>query len=317
MEIFTDLVKKENLSICLGFFDGVHEGHKVVIKNTVNLARQNGLRSAVVTFREHPLCYLQNRTPQYILSSKDRISLIEQQGADYVYMLEFDERIADLLAYDYLKDILIDTFHPEFITTGFNHYFGANRQGNADLLKNYQKEFGYKFFEIPPITFNNTLISSTKIRQLISDGQLFDIKKLLGQDFYIKAKIKDGDHIGRTLSFPTANMEYPEDIIKIARGVYAAIVEVDSKKYGAVVNYGMRPTVSDRKKMIVEAFLLDFSGNLYNKEAKVIFKQKIRNEKKFDSTYELKIQSAKDADFAREILSQKDSRCANDKNSTL
>lgn len=302
MRIYHELVKNENLSVCLGFFDGVHEGHKVVIKNTVNLARQNGLHSAVVTFREHPLCYLQNRNPQYILSSEDRISLIEKQGVDYLYMLEFDENIADLMAYDYLKNVLIDTFRPKFITTGFNHYFGANRQGDTGMLRNYQQTFGYKFFEIPPITYNNTLISSTKIRQLISDGMRDGIKQLLGMDFYIKSKIKDGDHVGKTISFPTANMDYPEDIIKLARGVYAAQVEVDEKKYNAVVNYGMRPTVSDRKKMLVEAFLLDFSGNLYGKDAKVIFKRKIRNEKKFASLYELKVQIAKDADMAKSLL---------------
>lgn len=302
MRIYHELVKNENLSVCLGFFDGVHEGHKVVIKNTVNLARQNGLKSAVVTFREHPLCYLQNRTPQYILSSEDRISLIEKQGVDYLYMLEFDENIADLMAYDYLKNVLIDTFHPKFITTGFNHYFGANRRGDTGMLRNYQQTFGYKFFEIPPITFNNTLISSTKIRQLISDGMLDGIKQLLGMDFYIKSKIKDGNHVGRTISFPTANMDYPADIIKLARGVYAAQVEVDGKTYNSVVNYGMRPTVSDRKKMLVEAFLLDFSGNLYGKDAKVIFKRKIRNEKKFASLYELKVQIAKDADIAGSVL---------------
>ena len=305
MQIFNELRKNENLSICLGFFDGVHEGHKVVIKNTVNLARQNGLKSAVVTFREHPLCYLQNRTPQYILSSEERISLIEKQGVDYLYMLEFDENIADLIATDYLKNLLIDTFKPKFITTGFNHYFGANRQGDAGMLRCYQNTFGYKFFEIPPITFNNTLISSTKIRQLISDGMLDNIKPLLGTDFYIKSKIKDGDRIGRTIDFPTANMDYPQEIIKIARGVYAAEVEVDGKTYGAVVNYGMRPTVTDKKKMLVEAFLLDFKGNLYGKDAKVIFKRKIRNEKKFASLYELKVQIAKDADMARDYIALK------------
>lgn len=305
MRIYNELVKNENLSICLGFFDGVHEGHKVVIKNAVNLAKQNGLKSAVVTFREHPLCYLQNRTPEYILPMEDRISLIEAQGVDYIYMLEFDENIADLIAYDYLKNILIDTFHPKFITTGFNHYFGANRQGDTGMLRNCQKTFDYKFYEIPPITFNNTLISSTKIRTLISDGMLDGIKPLLGTDFYIKSKIKDGDHIGRTLSFPTANMDYPKNIIKLSRGVYAALVEIDGTLYKAVVNYGMRPTVTDRKKMIVEAFLLDFQGNLYGKNAKVIFKRKIRNEKKFASVYELKVQIAKDADMARDFLSLK------------
>ena len=172
MQIFYELKKNYNLSLSLGFFDGVHEGHKVVLKNAVNLAKQNGLKSAVVTFSQHPLCYLQNRTPQYIVSLEDRLELIKQQGIDYVYLLDFDEKIADLLAYDYLKDILIDYFSPKFITTGFNHYFGANKQGDSTFLRNYQNKFGYKYFEVPPITFNNTLISSSKIRQMISENYM-------------------------------------------------------------------------------------------------------------------------------------------------
>ena len=107
MQIFNQLNENPDLSICLGFFDGVHQGHKVVLKNAVNLARQNGLKSAAITFREHPLCYLQNRTPQYIISLEDRLALIEQQGIDFAYVLDFDEDIADALAIDYLKDFLI------------------------------------------------------------------------------------------------------------------------------------------------------------------------------------------------------------------
>ena len=299
MQIFNALNKNENLSICLGFFDGVHQGHKVVIKNAVNLARQNGLKSAVITFKDHPLCYLQNRTPQYILSLDDRLSLIEQQDVDYAYVLDFDEDIADLLAYDYLKDILIKNFKPKFITTGFNHYFGANKQGSAELLRNHQNEFGYKFYEIPPITFNNTLISSTKIRQMISSGDIENIKNLLGNEFYIKSKVTFGDKIGRSLSFPTANMIYPKDIIKTEKGVYVANVEIDGKNYPAVVNFGVRPTVTKEKKLLLEAFLLDFDGDLYNKAAKVTFIKKLRNEKKFNSLYELKMQIADDTKRAK------------------
>ena len=113
MKIYNELNHNPNLSICLGFFDGVHQGHKVVLKNTVNLARQNGLASAVITFKEHPLCYLQNRIPKYILSIDDRLALIEQQGLDYAYVLDFDENIADALAYDYLKDFLVKYFSPK------------------------------------------------------------------------------------------------------------------------------------------------------------------------------------------------------------
>lgn len=305
MQVFNELNNNPELSICLGFFDGVHQGHKVVIKNAVNLAKQNNLNSAVITFKEHPLCYLQNRTPKYILPLKDRLALIEQQGIDFVYMIDFDDKIADALALDYLKDFLVENFKPKFITTGFNHYFGANKQGDSAFLRTYQKEFGYKFFEIPPITFNNTLISSSKIRQMIAEGSMENIPNLLGEYFYVKGRVITGERIGRTISFPTANLKYPSEIIKAARGVYIAKVTVDSKEYEAIANLGKRPTIAGANNLLLEAHLLDFNENIYDKDIKVSFIKKLRDEVKFDSLPDLKSQLVKDETQARDYFAKK------------
>lgn len=294
MKVFYELNKNLDLSVCLGFFDGVHQGHKVVLKNAVNLAEQNSIKSAVITFREHPLCYLQNRTPQYIIPLEERLRIIEEQGIDYAYVLDFDENIADALAIDYLKDILVENFKPKFITTGFNHYFGANKQGDSLFLRSHQEEFGYKFFEIPPITFNNILISSSKIRQMITDGLTEQIPNLLGEYFYVKGRVITGNRIGRTLSYPTANLKYPPDIIKASRGVYAAFVEVDGIQYKAIANLGKRPTVEGSHSLLLEAHLLNFNENIYDKDIKVSFVKKLRAEKKFDSLPDLKSQLVKD-----------------------
>ena len=301
MQIFDKLNHNPNLSLCLGFFDGVHQGHKVVLKNAVNLARQNNLKSAVVTFKEHPLCYLQNRTPQYILSLDDRLSLIEKQGIDYVYLLDFDENTADALALDYLKDFLVENLQPRFITTGFNHYFGANKQGDAHFLRLYEKEFGYKFFEVPPITFNNTLISSSKIRQLISVGDFELLPQLLGDYFFVKERVITGERVGRTISFPTINLKYPQNIIKPEKGVYCVYVDVDNKRYKAMANFGKRPTVNG-SGLLLEAHILDFNENLYDKDVKISFVKKVRNEVKFDSLPMLKSQLVKDEEFARKYF---------------
>lgn len=298
MQIFNEFNKNPNLSLCMGFFDGVHEGHKVVIKNAVNLARQNGLKSAVITFKDHPLCYLQGRTPQYITSLEDRLALIEQQGVDFAYVLEFDESIADYLAADYLREVLVANFEPKFITTGFNHSFGVNKQGNAEFLRSRQKEFGYKFFEIPPITFNSTLISSTKIRQLISAGELENMKNLLGTPFFLRGEVREGSRIGRSISFPTANIRYPKDILRLPKGVYFATVEVNGKTHNSVVNIGVKPTVSDAKKLLVEAHILDFNENIYTKPVKINFLKKVRNEQCFESINALKNRIAKDTEAA-------------------
>ena len=302
MQVFFELNNNPNLSLCLGFFDGVHQGHKVVLKNAVNLAKQNSIKSAVITFKEHPLCYLQNRTPQYIISFEDRLKMFEQQGIDYVYVLDFDENIADIIAIDYLKNIIIKNFSPQFITTGFNHYFGANKQGDASFLRFYQDEFGYKFYEIPPITFNATLISSTKIRQMISVGETELLPDLLGSYFYIKGRVITGNRIGRTLSFPTANIKYPKDIIKLSKGVYAAYTEIDGKTYHSIVNLGFRPTIDTEHSLLLETYLIDFNENIYDKDIKISFIKKIRDEQKFASLPDLKSQLVRDENFALEFF---------------
>lgn len=299
MQVFQELIENTDLSICLGFFDGVHEGHKVVLKNTVNLAKQNNIKSAVVTFKDHPLCYLQPRTPQYIVSLEDRIKAFENQGIDYAYILDFDEYIADALAEDYLKDYLIKKLHPKFITTGFNHYFGANKQGDATFLRNFQKQLNYTYYEIPPISFNNTLISSTKIRQLISDGTMENMPNLLGEHFYVKGRVVTGNRIGRTINYPTANIEYPSNIIKPAKGVYLTTVEIDKKEYPAIANFGKRPTINMPHNLSLEAHILDFNQNIYDKDIKISFIKKLRDEKKFSSLEELKSQLKKDEIEAR------------------
>ena len=301
MQVYNQLNKNPNLSICLGFFDGVHQGHKVVLRNAVNLAVQNGLKSAVVTFKQHPLCYLQNRTPQYILSLDERLTLIAEQGIDYAYVLDFDEQIADSLALDYLRDFLVENFTPKFITTGFNHYFGANKQGDAAFLRAYQEEFGYKFFEIPPITFNNTLISSSKIRQMIASGEMEAVPDLLGEYFAIKGRVITGNRIGRTISYPTANIKYPKDIIKPSNGVYAALVNIDDTEYRAMVNLGRRPTVNG-SNILLEANIFDFSENIYDKDIRVSFLKKVRNEVKFGSLPDLKSQIVKDENEIRHFF---------------
>lgn len=303
MEILTELNHNPNLSICLGFFDGVHEGHKVVLKNAVNLAHQNGLKSAVLTFKEHPLCYLQNRTPQYIVPIEERLNVIAKQGIDFAYVIDFDENIADLLALDYLKNIIIKNFSPKFITTGFNHYFGANKNGDSTFLRAYEKEFGYKFFEIPPITYNNTLISSSKIRQMVKDGNLENIPHLLGESFYIKGRVITGNRIGRTISFPTANIKYPKDIIRPPKGVYVARVSYDDCEFNAMVNLGTRPTIGQSHCLLLEAHVLDFQDNLYDKDIKVSFIKKVRDERKFESLPDLKSQLVKDEKTIREFFS--------------
>ena len=294
MQIFHTINKQTDLSLCLGFFDGIHQGHQIVIKNTVNFAKQNGTKSALITFSEHPLCLLHGYDVKYITTEDEKLALIEKLGIDCVYILDFDRELAQKSAYDYLKDVLIEKFSPKAITTGFNHYFGMKKQGNSEFLYNHQKEFGYKYFEIPPITYNNMVVSSTIIKDCLTNGDILTANQLLNHNFSFKSVVQEGQKIGRTINFPTINLEYPINMIKIPYGVYNVNVFVDDKKYKAIANWGLKPTVNNTTTPTFEAHLLDFSQDIYGKPVKVEIIDFIRNEIKFLSVKELKKQIEKD-----------------------
>lgn len=303
MEIFYKLNKNPNLSLCLGFFDGIHQGHQVVIKNAVNFAKTNRLKSALITFSEHPLCEIMGYEIDYITPLEEKIELIRALGVDYLYVLEFTKEFEQKSAYEYLKDIIIENFAPKAITTGFNHYFGQKKEGDCDFLEKHKAEFGYKYFEIPPITFGSTIISSTVIKDLLANGEIKDANNLLGYRFYFKALVEKGEKIASTLDFPTANLEYPENMVKLPYGAYAVLAEADGKKYNAVANWGIKPTFGINKP-VFEVHILDFNQNIYGKPVKVEVIDFIRDEMKFTSSKELKKQIEIDIECAKKILTE-------------
>lgn len=290
MQIFTELNKNLNLSLALGFFDGVHLGHQKVIKSAVDFAKRNGIKSAVVTFKEHPCCFFRGICPKYILTREERLKHIEALGVDYVYLLDFNSKLCMLSAEDYLREVLVGNFSPKSISTGFNHYFGAKKSGNVTLLAEKQLEYGYKYFEISPQKVLDKTISSTAIRELLSKGQIKNANEMLGYNFSITGEVVKGQQLGRTIGFRTANLIYPNELIDLPFGVYSTFVTLDGKKYQGVTNFGIRPTVSDSHKCTLETHILDFEKDIYGKYITVEFIKMIRAEKKFKSLDELKNQ---------------------------
>ncbi len=297
MQIFNNFRKIDNLSLALGYFDGVHLGHGCVIKNTVKFAEKNSVKSAVITFKNSPTCFFSKKDSQNIISLNDKLEKIEKLGVDYVFVIDFDKDISLLTAENYLNSRLITYFTPKAITTGFNHTFGSDKATSA-FLKENQKRYNYKYFEIPPITYCNELISSTAIKNFIAKDNFVTAKNLLGYDFYLQGKVIEGDKLGRTISFPTANVQYPENILKINTGAYVAKVIIDNKNYQAILNYGKKPTIAGERKNILEAHILNFNDDIYDKCIKIIPLEKIRNEQKFHSLDLLKIQLQKDTSIA-------------------
>ncbi len=293
MEILNKLKSNENLAIALGFFDGVHLGHKAVINAAVDYAKKNNIKSAVVTFRQSPYVALNNVKPNYIITLEEKIKAIKKLGVDYLYLSDFTEDLAKQTASDYLKN-LVDDLHPKMIATGFNHYFGYNKSGGVDYLRLMQQEYGYEFKEINPIKLNEDVISSTAIRKALSNGDIPKANSMLGYRFYVKNEVIKGRQIGRTIGFKTANLKMPEKMINIPDGVYAVEVEVLGKKYMGIANFGSNPTVTDDSQKLLEVHIIDFNQDIYGELVKVSFLVKIRNEKKFQSLAELKAQIEKD-----------------------
>lgn len=284
MRIFTELNHNPNLSLALGFFDGVHLGHKAVIESAVNFAKNNGNKSAVITFSEHPCCYLKNVSPEYITTHQKREDLIKSLGVDYLYELDF-KNISNLSAEDYLENVLIKNFSPASISTGWNHNFGCKKSGDVKFLNDNAKKYGYKYFKLPPQKIDNEIISSTSIRKYLSSGQIEKANAMLGYKFFISGQIVRGNQIGRTIGFPTANIVYPMDVVKLPYGVYA--VETNYGK--GIANYGTRPTVSGMNT-ILEVNILDFNRDIYGQNITVEFCKMIRTERKFSSLDALKNQ---------------------------
>ena len=284
MQVFTELNENKSIVLILGFFDGIHLGHQKVIESAVEYAKQNNLKSAVLTFSKHPMCVINNLEPKYIM--QNRKSIVERLCVDYFYEVNFNLNIAAMEPEEYLSSIIIKNFEPKAIFTGFNHTFGVDRKGNPNLLKNFQDKFGYKYFEIPPQMFNDEVISSTKIRTALLSGDIIQANSMLGRDFEISGVVIEGQRLGRKLGYKTANIEYPKNLVNIPFGVYEIVTDFGS----GIANFGLRPTVNNTNTPVLEVHILNFDKDIYNKLLSVKFVKMIRPERKFNSIEELKNQ---------------------------
>lgn len=294
MEIFQELNTNKGLSLALGFFDGVHIGHREVIKSAVDYAKENNTKSAIITFQDHPCCYFYNIQPKYIIQKHNKLKFLQDLGVDYVYFLKFDEYLAVMDASEYLHEVIIKNFAPTAISTGFNHFFGARKTGDVKLLCTLQKDFCYKYFEVEPVAYKNEIVSSTRIRDDLSFGNIDAVNHMLGYKYFIEEKVMHGEEIGRTIGFRTANLIYPDNLVEPGRGVYKVKVEHENKTYEGIANFGNRPTIKDNDKNILEVHILNFDKEIYGDWLKVTFLKKIRDEKKFSSLDELKAQIQQD-----------------------
>ena len=285
----------DNTILTIGTFDGVHLGHQKVLERLTNTAIENNLKSTVLTFFPHPRTILNPDKPLKLINSvKERTELLNRSKVDNLIIHPFDKNFSELDPEKYVVEILVKKLKAKIILIGYDHKFGKNRTADITDLKIYGKKYGFKVIEIKAKEISNIAISSTKIRKAISEGNISTAKKYLGYDFSLSGKIVHGKSIGRTLGFPTANIEVKEEYKLLPKnGVYLIQSVINHNKYFGMMNIGIKPTIKESSKTI-EVNFFDFEGDLYHKNIEVNIKKFIRDEIKFDSLELLKSQIQKD-----------------------
>lgn len=264
--------------LILGFFDGVHLAHQKVI----SCAIKNSSCPILITLKNF------NKSKELILTREESFKKIKALGVKEIVELDFSQ-ISGMSPEEFLE-FLKQEYAPILISTGFNYTFGKNRSGDTDFLAKNQEKFGYKYFCVPPLTKNGEIVSSTLIKNKLIQGEISDATELLGSNFVISGVVKKGAQIGRTIGFPTANIDYPEKIVKIPYGVYS--VKIDDRR--GIMNWGMKPTVNNTLTPVAETHILDFEGDLYGQNFRIEVLNRIRSEVKFKNLDELKAQIKKD-----------------------
>lgn len=292
--------------VTLGTFDGVHIGHQQILKNLVEKAKASNSESVLFTFDPHPRIVLDpiNHSVKLIDTLEERLKKLEKTGLDTVVLFPFTIAFSQLSARDFVQSILVDKLNVSEMMVGYDHHFGKNRQGNFEELEVLGKEYGFKVSQINAVDFDGETVSSTKIRKLIFEGNTNLANKFLGTPYQFNGIIVKGNQLGRTIGFPTANVQI-SDVNKIilANGVYAVELELNGEFLRGVMNIGTKPTVQDSLQIHLEVFIFDFSSDIYGENLHVFVRDFIRSEKRFSSLDELKLQLKKDEETARNILS--------------
>lgn len=291
--------------IGLGNFDGVHLGHRTILRRLVEEARTRVGTALAMTFQPHPLSVLRPQQPiALILSLREKLRRIAELGIDGVILQRFGLEFAHLRPHEFVRSYLLDTIGAEKILVGHNFSFGRDRAGNAKLLTDLAKTWGFEVEIVGPVTVEEREVSSTEVRTLLQAGRLREVAVLLGQPYALSGRVVEGFRRGRQIGFPTANVR-PRERILLPNGVYAVQVEVGGVEYNAVANVGVNPTFGENKRTI-ESNLFDFSADLYGKRIRVSFIEHLRRERHFPSVDDLVRQIRSDADHARRLLATDD-----------
>jgi riboflavin kinase/FMN adenylyltransferase len=292
---------KERPVVSLGNFDGIHLGHQLILTRLVKRAEELGAPAIVYTFDPHPLKVVDpEKSPQLILDMEDKKALIKGFGVDFLVLARFTRQFASKHPREFVEDVLVEGLRAREVLVGRNFSFGRGKRGNVEHLEKLGAELGFSVNVVEPLRMGGDVVSSSRIRRLMSSGDVKGAGLLLDKFHAIKGKVVKGFDMGKEIGFPTANLEVESELVP-GGGVYAAFATLGRKKYNAVVNVGTAPTFG-RKKVCVEAHLLDFNANLYGRKIKVTFLTRLRDERAFKTKEALSRQIKKDTEKAEKVF---------------
>lgn len=298
-----NLESKAPSVITIGTFDGVHIGHQKIIERLIKTGVSRQLKSVLLTFFPHPRMVIQPEFDIKLLHTIDeRKEVLSKFGLDALVIKTFDHDFANLSARDYVKNILIDELNAKHIIIGYDHHFGKDRTANIADLKNFGKEFGFSVEEISVQDIQDVAVSSTKIRQALTEGDIETANSYLGYPYFLTGQVIKGKGIGKTMTFPTANINI-EKLYKLIpkNGVYVVKSFIENQLIYGMMNIGTNPTF-DEKKQSIEVHFFDFDANLYEKTLKIEILSRLRDERKFESIEHLKSQLKIDKDKAKNYI---------------
>ncbi len=302
-----DFFSAEPVVLTIGTFDGVHAGHLAVIDVLRRKAEEIGGKTALLTFQPHPRVILhpENHGLKLLNTMDERKVLLEKTGLDFLIIEEFNMNLARLTPLDYVKRVFAEGIKPTIVVIGDDHRFGRNREGDFSSLTQMGKMFGFEVIALDAEYIDDIRVSSTKIRDAIINGEIDHATMLLKNSFPMSGLVVRGDQFGRKIGYPTANLKLENDLKIIpANGAYAVWANTqDGRKFKAMLNIGIRPTVTMSEDVTIEVFLIDFDGDLYSQILNVEFVKRIRDEKKFEDFKDLKAALKNDEEVTRSILS--------------
>jgi len=286
---FTEYNSKIPQALSLGMFDGVHLGHLSIINTLNEIAKKEGLESAILSFWPHPRKFLNPDDNVKMLNTlEEKLELLEKSGVQNLFLKTFDEEFRNLTGTEFCEQVLVDKLNVKHIIIGHDHTFGKNKSGNFELLKSLSDELGFKVNQLNAVQKNHLNISSTKIRIALSEGRINDANEMLGYSYPLTGKVIHGKKLGRTIGYPTANIDVPINKLLPKSGAYIVEVWIENIFYKGMLSIGTNPTIDDQNESLhTEVYILDFDENIYDKDITVKFRDYLHDEIKFEGLEKL------------------------------